>query len=54
MMLYCLEQLLGSASEALDGRLGKIKDVYFDAHRRAVRYLAIDTGLAGLPVGVIV
>jgi hypothetical protein len=44
MMLYRLEQLLGSSIEASDGEIGTIKDVCFDNHRWAVRYLAIDTG----------
>jgi len=43
-MLYRLEQLLGSSIEATDGEIGRIEDVYFDDHRWAVRYLAIDTG----------
>jgi uncharacterized protein YrrD len=44
MMLYRFENLNGLPLEATDGEVGRIKDVYFDDHRWAVRYLVVDTG----------
>jgi hypothetical protein len=51
-MLYRLGKFLGSPISAADGEIGKIKDVYFDDQRWAVRYLVVDTGgwLAGRKV----
>ena len=43
-MLYRLEKLIGMSINASDGELGKVKDIYFDDHRWAVRYLVVDTG----------
>lgn len=43
-MLYRLEKLIGMPIAATDGTLGKIKDVYFDDARWAVRYLVVETG----------
>lgn len=43
-MLYRMEQLIGMAIGAADGLVGKVKDVYFDDHRWAARYLVVDTG----------
>jgi hypothetical protein len=43
-MLYRLSKLVGSPIRALDGEIGRIKDVYFDDHRWTVRYLVVDSG----------
>jgi sporulation protein YlmC with PRC-barrel domain len=43
IMLYRLRNFIGLPIKATDGEIGKIKDVYFDDHRWAVRYLAVDT-----------
>ena len=43
-MLNRMGKLIGMSSRASDGELGKVKDVYFDDHRWAVRYLIVDTG----------
>lgn len=43
-MLYRVEKLIGMSVGASDGDIGKIKDIYFDDHRWAVRYLVIETG----------
>jgi sporulation protein YlmC with PRC-barrel domain len=43
IMLYRLKQFIGLPIKATDGEIGKIKDVYFDDHRWAVRYLVVDT-----------
>ena len=43
-MLYRLEKLLGASVAGSDGEFGRIKDVYFDDQRWAVRYLVVDTG----------
>jgi sporulation protein YlmC with PRC-barrel domain len=43
-MLYRMEKLIGMTIGASDGEIGKIKDVYFDDHRWAARYLVVDTG----------
>lgn len=43
-MLYRLNKLFGMSIGATDGELGKIKDVYFDDGRWAVRYLVVETG----------
>jgi PRC-barrel domain len=37
-------QLHGSRVLALDGEIGKVRDVYFDDVSRGVRYLVVDTG----------
>lgn len=43
-MLYRMDKLIGLSIGASDGELGNIKDVYFDDHRWAVRYLVVETG----------
>ena len=43
-MLYRMEKLIGMTIGAYDGEIGKIKDVYFDDQRWAVRYLIVDAG----------
>lgn len=43
-MLYRMEKLIGLSIGASDGELGKIKDIYFDDQRWAVRYLVVETG----------
>ena len=44
-MIYKLEQLIGFHIQASDGEIGKIKDVYFDDHSWAVRYLVVEAGV---------
>jgi sporulation protein YlmC with PRC-barrel domain len=39
-----LKQLIGLKIEASDGKIGTIKDVYFDDHSWAVRYLIVEAG----------
>ena len=43
-MPYRLGKLIGLHIEASDGEIGKIKDVYFDDHSWAVRYLVVEAG----------
>ncbi len=43
-MLRSVNQLVGYALEARDGRIGKVEDLYFDDHVWRVRYLVADTG----------
>jgi sporulation protein YlmC with PRC-barrel domain len=43
-MLCRLEDILGRKIEAVDGRIGSARDVYFDDDRWIVRYLVVDTG----------
>ncbi len=43
-MLYRMEKLIGMSIGASDGELGKVKDLYFDDRRWAVRYLIVETG----------
>lgn len=43
-MLYKVSPLFGYALDARDGRLGKVKDLYFDDHVWRVRYLVVETG----------
>ena len=43
-MLFRIDKLIGMTIGATDGEIGKVKDVYFDDHRWAVRYLVIETG----------
>ena len=43
-MLYRMEKLIGLSIGATDGDLGKIRDIYFDDNRWAVRYLVVETG----------
>jgi sporulation protein YlmC with PRC-barrel domain len=42
-MLYRLRKLIDLPIKATDDEIGKIKDVYFDDLRWAVRYLVVDT-----------
>jgi len=51
-MLYGFVKLNGLPVEATDGDVGKVKDIYFDDHRWAVRYPVVETGswLAGRKV----
>ena len=43
-VVYRLKQLIGLHVEASDGKIGTIKDVYFDDHSWAVRYLIVEAG----------
>ncbi|MDR3460355.1 MAG: PRC-barrel domain-containing protein [Verrucomicrobiae bacterium] len=43
-MLQSIKKLYGQKLAALDGEIGQVKDVYFDDHSRAVRYVIADTG----------
>lgn len=43
-MLYSFKDLNGFTLGAIDGEIGKVKDVYFDDHSWAVRYLVVHTG----------
>ena len=43
-MLQSLKKLISKKLTALDGEIGQVKDVYFDDHSRAVRYVIADTG----------
>jgi uncharacterized protein YrrD len=44
-MLHRLEQLIGLPIEASDGEIGSIRDIYFDDHHWAVRYLIVETAV---------
>jgi len=39
-----MKELRGDAIAARDGKIGSVKDVYFDDEQWAVRYLVVDTG----------
>jgi hypothetical protein len=43
-MLRSLASLKGSAIEASDGQIGKVKDFLFDDEKWTVRYLVVETG----------
>ena len=43
-MLYRMEKLIGMSIAATDGEIGKVRDVYFDDHHWAARYLIVQTG----------
>jgi uncharacterized protein YrrD len=43
-MLRSFKQFKGYAIEAVDDRIGSVKDVYFDDQQHTVRYLIVDTG----------
>ena len=43
-MLNRLNHLIGMSITATDGDIGKVKDVYFDDHLWAARYLVVETG----------
>jgi len=43
-MLYRMEKLIGMSIATSDGEIGKVKDIYFDDHRWAARYLVVETG----------
>lgn len=43
-MLRSLNEIIGYRLDALDGELGKVKDLYFDDLGWVVRYLVVDTG----------
>lgn len=43
-MLHRLKKLHGMTLSAIDGEIGKVKDVYFDDVSWGVRYLIVDTG----------
>lgn len=43
-MLRKLKTLEGFTVHGRDGKLGKVKDFYFDQHRFILRYIVIDTG----------
>jgi sporulation protein YlmC with PRC-barrel domain len=44
VVFHRLSQFPGMHIEASDGEIGKVKDVYFDDHSWAVRYLVIEAG----------
>ena len=44
LMLHTLKDIEKCAIGATDGDIGKVKDLYFDDHAWAVRYLVVDTG----------
>lgn len=44
MQQRVMKEIRGDAISARDGRIGSVKDVYFDDERWAVRYLVVDTG----------
>ena len=46
-----INSLNESLVNATDGEIGRVKDVYFDDAAWAVRYLVVETGLAGPPQG---
>ena len=48
MLLKAKGQLFGKHLHASDGRIGSVRDVYFDDQRWVVRYLEVDTG-DGIP-----
>lgn len=52
MLLKAKGELFGKHLLARDGKIGTVRDVYFDDERRAVRYLEIDTshGIGGRKV----
>jgi hypothetical protein len=43
-MLHSIRQLRGFKIQAADGRIGDVRDFYFDDRDWAVRYLVVDTG----------
>jgi sporulation protein YlmC with PRC-barrel domain len=43
-MLHNVKELEGASVEAVDGRLGTVKDLYFDDERWAIRYVIVETG----------
>lgn len=43
-MLTHVKKLLGYKIQAVDGEIGKVEDLYFDAHDWVLRYLVVDTG----------
>lgn len=43
-MLRSIKQLYGDKLGALDGEIGRVKNVYFDDQHWAVRYVVVDTG----------
>lgn len=43
-MLHNVKELEGASVEAVDGRLGTVKDLYFDDKRWAIRYIVVETG----------
>lgn len=42
-MLRSTKQMIGYRLDALDGEMGKVKDLYFDDHEWAIRYVVADT-----------
>jgi len=48
MLLEAKGELLGKHLVATDGRIGSVRDVYFDDQRWVVRYLEVDAG-TGVP-----
>ena len=43
-MLQSAEEIMGYHLRAVDGKIGKVKDFYFDDESWAVRYVVVDTG----------
>ncbi|HET9869491.1 MAG TPA: PRC-barrel domain-containing protein [bacterium] len=43
-MLFKIEQLKGYQLQSFDGKIGGVKEFYFDDHHWTVRYLVADTG----------
>lgn len=43
-MVWSLKQLTGRTIEAIDGEVGRVEDVYFDAENWRVCYVVADTG----------
>lgn len=43
-MLRSIEEILGYQLETPDGKIGRLKDIYFDDSSWAVRYVVVDTG----------
>lgn len=43
-MIGSAKKLMGLRLKAVDGEIGKVKDVYFDDHTWTIRYLVVDTG----------
>ena len=43
-MLLSANHLIGFNVEAIDGKIGDVYDVYFDAKKWIIRYIVVDTG----------
>jgi hypothetical protein len=49
-MLNTAKTVKGFSLESIDGKIGSVKEFYFDDQYWAVRYLVADTG-SGCPAG---